>query len=132
MFSIWVMFFKLDFANMIIVPSFVGLIFNFHILALILILNSGGLMLIIGFGVIIIWFCPGQIKRLMSLLLFEFDVFLEEGVDLLIKKDILSIVFLKEVLHFENLVNIVEGISFMIYEFVHLRSLFQIVDKLIY
>lgn len=127
MFSIGVMFFKPDFGNMIIVPSFVGLIFNFHIRVLILILNSGALMLI--FEVIIIRFCPGQIERLMSLLLFEFDVFLEEGVDLLIKKDILSIVFLKEVLHFENLVNIVEGISFMIYEFVHLRSLFQIVDS---
>lgn len=122
MFSIRVMFFKPDFENMIIVPFFVGLIYNFSIRGLILILNSGGLMLIIGFGVIIIWFCPGQIERLMSLLLFEFDVFLEKGVDLLIKKDILSIIFLKEVLHFENLVNIVEGISFMIYEFVHLRS----------
>lgn len=123
MFSIGPMFFEPDFGNIILVSCFNVLIFNFHLLPLILILDRGVLMLRVEFVVIIIWLSSGHIKRLVRLLLFEFDVLLEEVIDLLIEEDILSVVFLKKVLHFKNLIDIVEGMSFVVDEFVHLRAL---------
>lgn len=100
MFSIGPMFFKPNFGKIIIISCFLSLIFNFNLLFFLLIPNSGAWMLIVELGVILIRFSSGGIKRLVSLLLFELDVFLEEGVDLLIEEDILSIVFLKQALHF--------------------------------